>query len=269
MKTMKNHIEIRNSEFGIRNDLKNNELACLPFRTPHSALRIRNAFTLIELLVVIAVIGILAALTFTVGGAVKKKQYLSKTQAEMAQIAAAIDEYKTTYGFYPPDAPQVPEAPMVNQLYYELLGTMLYTNNGGTVLFKTLDSSGDPIPKDSVSSFFGTSVGGFLNCTKPGAGEDAAAAKAFLSNVKPNQMWPHYTNGNGVAVTLLVASVGGPDDNYRPLNGVQALNPWRYVSSHPTNNPTSYDLWVELQISGKTNLICNWSKQVDTSGRLP
>jgi hypothetical protein len=72
-----------------------------------------------------------------------------------------------------------------------------------------------------------------------------------------------------VAVTLLIASVGGPDDTYKPLNNVQGLNPWRYNSSHPTNNLNSYDLWVELKIGGKTNLICNWSKQVDTSGRYP
>ncbi len=36
------------------------------------------------------------------------------------------------------------------------------------------------------------------------------------------------------------------------------LNPFRYI--YPgTNNPTSYDLWIDLRISGKTNLICNWS----------
>ena len=39
------------------------------------------------------------------------------------------------------------------------------------------------------------------------------------------------------------------------------MNPWRYA--YPgTNNPGSYDLWVQLDIAGNTNLICNWTKQV-------
>jgi hypothetical protein len=44
--------------------------------------------------------------------------------------------------------------------------------------------------------------------------------------------------------------------------GQEDLNPWRYNSSNPTNNPGSYDLWIQLVIGGKSNLICNWSKQV-------
>ena len=47
------------------------------------------------------------------------------------------------------------------------------------------------------------------------------------------------------------------------------MNPWRYNSSSPTNNPGSYDLWVQLSIGGKTNLICNWSKQVQINNPLP
>ena len=39
------------------------------------------------------------------------------------------------------------------------------------------------------------------------------------------------------------------------------LNPWRYNSSSPTNNPNSFDLWIELNLGGKTFLVCNWSKQ--------
>jgi hypothetical protein len=69
-------------------------------------------------------------------------------------------------------------------------------------------------------------------------------------------------------VTILITSVGGPDAAYQPLGGVD-LNPWRYNSSSPTNNPGSYDLWVQLSIGGKTNLICNWSKQVQINNPLP
>ena len=68
-------------------------------------------------------------------------------------------------------------------------------------------------------------------------------------------------------MALLLGAVGGPDINYQPLNA-SGLNPWRYVSPG-TNNPTSYDLWIQLVIGGKTNLICNWSKEVQINNPLP
>src|SRR5690349_7270217 len=61
-----------------------------------------SAFTLIELLVVIAIMGVLAALLLAVVGGVKKHQYIWNAQAEMEQVATAIDRYKAAYGFYPP-----------------------------------------------------------------------------------------------------------------------------------------------------------------------
>ena len=69
---------------------------------------------------------------------------------------------------------------------------------------------------------------------------------------------------------MIITAVGGPDTTYHPL-GASALgiNPWRYNSSNPTNNPGAYDLWIQLSISGKTNLICNWNKQVQYNSPLP
>jgi len=46
------------------------------------------------------------------------------------------------------------------------------------------------------------------------------------------------------------------------------LNPWRYVSPG-VNNPTAYDLWIQLSISGKKYLVSNWSKTVLTDSPLP
>jgi prepilin-type N-terminal cleavage/methylation domain-containing protein len=220
----------------------------------------RLAFTLVELLTVIGIIAVLASLTFPILGSVKRHEYISKTQAELAQLETAIDSYKAAYGFYPPGNTN---NLFVSQLYFELLGTRL-TNNG--TLYITLDGS-VPITTGDVPLAF-PGVGGFINCTKPGAGEDAPAAKNFLPDLKPNQFTTTYTN-NGVQVGLLLASVGPPDPNYQPLLNVSGLNPWRYNSSSPTNNPGAYDLWVELKIGGKTNLICNWSKQVQINSPLP
>ena len=49
---------------------------------------------------------------------------------------------------------------------------------------------------------------------------------------------------------------------YNPLGTANSdVNPWRYA--YPgTNNPGSYDLWIQLDIAGNTNLICNWTKSV-------
>jgi len=218
----------------------------------------RCAFTLIELLVVIAIMATLAALILPVAGMVKKHQYLYNTQTQMAQLETAIDRYKAAYGFYPPDNPG---NPLTNQLYYELVGTVFTNNN----LYITLDGSVQ-INTNQFIPVFGSSpgVGGFVNCSKPGAGEDAPAARNFLPDLKPNQI------GTNNGVTLLIGSVGGPDatSTYQPLPGSD-LNPWRYNSSNPTNNPGSYELWIQLSIGKQTNLICNWTKKVQVNTSLP
>ena len=43
-----------------------------------------------------------------------------------------------------------------------------------------------------------------------------------------------------------------------PLN--KGLNPWRYVSSNPTNNPGSFDLWAEIVVKGQKKIIGNWKQ---------
>ena len=223
-----------------------------------------RAFTLIELLVVIGIIGVIAGLVLVVAGPVKKKQYVYNARAEMAQLETAINNYKAAYGFYPPSNPGTPANPcnpLVNQLYYELEGTV-YTNG----IYTTLDGSASIKETDVPLAFPG--AGGFMNCTKPGAGEDSSKARNFLPDLKPKQVWLSFTNAPAtVGVNLLICSVGGPDAIYQPL-GQQDLNPWRYNSSNPTNNPGSYDLWVQLSFGGKTNLICNWSKQVQMNSPL-
>ena len=219
------------------------------------------AFTLIELLVVLAIIGTLAALVLPVAGGVKRRQYIANTRAEMERFVTAIENYKTVYGFYPPDNqdPTHTQSPayrfMRNPLYYELVGV---TNNNG--VYQTLDGRA-AIPTAVLSSI---GVSGFMNCSKPGGGEDSAAARDFLPELKPSQMG-YVTNLGAPAYTnvMLVTSVGGPANDYRPL-GIQDLNPWRYNSSNPTNNPGAYDLWVQLDLgpTNQLNLICNWARQV-------
>jgi hypothetical protein len=131
---------------------------------------------------------------------------------------------------------------MFSPLYFELLGT---TNNNGT--YQTLDGSASILVSALTASTTPLGVGGFINCSKPGAGEDVRAARNFLPGLNPNRYGLNITNNPPDAVnpvTLLLGSVGGPDATYKPL-GASGLNPWRYVSPG-VNNPTSYDLWIQL-----------------------
>lgn len=212
------------------------------------------AFTLIELLVVISIIGLLAGFILGGAGSVVRSRNISKATAEMAQLEAAIARYKADYGVYPPSGTNA----LMNPLYFELQG-VTNINIGSVPTYVTLDGM-NSIPASQVPVVF--QVGGLVNCSH-GTGEDAAYAKNYLPNVKATQI---ATNGNGYA--FLVTSAGGPDAAYKPL-GASGVNPWRYNSVNPTNNPTSYDLYVQLVVGGKTNLVCNWSKQVIKNSPLP
>jgi prepilin-type N-terminal cleavage/methylation domain-containing protein len=209
----------------------------------------QRAFTLIELLVVIAIIGILAALTFPALRAAKIASTRSKVRAELRQVESAIEAYKVKYGFYPPDNPGRPQ---LNQLFYELQGTA--RKGAGLV---TLDGR-ETIPTASVPLAFGAGVSGFVNCTREGAEDDSKVAQSFLGNLRPDQ---YAILGNTVRYGVLVCSVPWPATLGNILPGVPEVNPWRYVSSNPTNNPKSFDLWVDIQLGGKTNRISNWNKE--------
>jgi len=227
---------------------------------PSPVTRHAPAFTLVELLVVISVIAVLAAFTFSALSAVKKRQYISNTQAELGQLQAAIDGYHAAYGFYPPGNPK---GLLGNQLYYELIGmTNTSAPNVSPAVFQTLDRS-LTIDSDQLNTAFG--LAGFVNCSKFNAGADSQPARNFIHELKPRQTGP--ATNNGVGITILVGSVGGPDVTYMPLHAPN-LNPWRYVSPG-TNNPTSYDLWIQLHIGGKEYLVCNWSKEVQINNPLP
>ncbi len=113
-------------------------------------------------------------------------------------------------------------------------------------------------------------MGGFVNCSKPGSNEESVGGKNFLHELNPGQT--QTINTNGVTVTILTTSVGGPDGPYNPLGmtATAGVNPWRYKSSGTlTNNPGSYELWIQLSISGKKYLVSNWNKQPQVNNPLP
>lgn len=222
-------------------------------------------FTLVELLVVIAVIALLAALAMPVYNMVTTKSIIQRAQSERDALETAIGSYYRKYGYYPPgnaaaSAANLPPA-LTNQLYYELVGA---TNNSATQTFTPLDN-GSTISSATYSQVFG--VGGIMNCTK-GSGDDAIKAQSFLTG-RFGQLATNTINHEEV---IVLATGANSDPIYKPMPGwtvpVGNANPWRYL--YPgVNNPKSYDLWVQIFVAGKTNLICNWKDQPQYGSPMP
>ena len=213
------------------------------------------AFTLIELLVVIAIIGLLAGLIFPVTRAVKVKAVKTRAQAELGALVLAIEAYKDKLGHYPPDSPKSPYYPRVHQLYFELVGTT-YTNVNGTWTYVTRDGSAR-IAASTIPTVFGEGVTGLINCTRTANADDAPAAKSFVGPLKSTQSAEIEPD-----IRVLTCPVQWPaDHDFQPIPSRPGLNPWRYISTNPTNNPGAFDLWVDVTAGGKIFRISNWSKE--------
>lgn len=220
-------------------------------KTKHSPLTLRRrAFTLVEMLVVMAVIATLAAILFPAFSAFKINAAKKKARAEMVKVVMAIESYKAQLGHYPPDHVVAGGVnPLINSLYFELSGT---TNTG--VNFNTLDGAAS-IPVGSVTTTFGQA--GFVNCSKGGGDDNAQPAHDFLKGGLRSSNYGELSPN----VRLLTCSIKWPEANGAAITGVPSVNPWRYVSTGPTNNPGQYDLWVDIVVGGKTNRISNWREK--------
>ena len=203
------------------------------FRFP----RRHRGFTLIELLVVISVIGILAAMVVMLAPMASRKNVEGKVKGELNQLITVIETYKAKKGFYPPSNPKDVTRP---PLYYELLGTELV--DGGT-RYRTLNGASD-IARGDVAQAYG--IDGFVNSTRDKADADAPPAEALHKNLKDGQV---ESQQNGVK--YLAVRAKGPDGEY---------SRWRYNSTNPTNNPESFDLWVEVTVSGAPKIYGNWKQ---------
>ena len=163
-------------------------------------------------------------------------------------MAAAIQSYKGNLAHYPPDNPGNPP---VNQLYFELIGTTNFASN----VYLTASGEGMTNP----SAFYGPGVTGFVNVSR-GAGDEVQSARNYLPGLKPSQFL-EVTNGSGGTTVVLGTISKGPF--MLSDTSEKTINPFRYVSSSPTNNPASYDLWVDIVVGGKTNRISNWNERAD------
>jgi prepilin-type N-terminal cleavage/methylation domain-containing protein len=250
MRMQKEECRMKNVECGTQQHASRvtfhvSRITSLPPRAP-------RAFTLIELLVVIAVIAVLAGLTFPAVQGVKRSAIRTRAANEMTQVETAIERFQQKLGYYPPDNPGNWALP---PLYYELLGT---TNVGTAAvpIYVTLDGSAR-INASDFSATFGSGVTGFVNCNRPGRGDDVPVATAFVSGFKPSQ-YMSVTNAPGAPqYSLLGSALDGP--LVCMSDSGTKLNPWRYNSSSPRYNTKTYDLWIDVKVGDQTNRISNWS----------
>ncbi len=242
----------------------------------------RSAFSLVELLVVIAIMGILAGLLVGLAPAAMKRARESRVRSELRALESAIESYKAKYGVYPPDGlvlnGTVPQRdsngnlvvrPELNPLYYELTGVIVEKPFESSGYFVPLGDTVGPtgLKSSDLQKYFGRD--GFVNATTAERKrslfrmefKESASAEIFSSTGNPD---------------LRVLAVGWAGDAHRPnqrsglswprsdsrfpppIPGNPQLNPWRYVSSNPTNNPGRFDLWAEYVENNQKKLIGNW-----------
>ena len=168
---------------------------------------------------------------------------------QRADLVRAIEDYKSKYGFYPKDHvvsrnPLVVDA-VTNPLLYELAG-VLYNPTNSTFALGHLE----PADAGFVKAYF--NCDGFTNSSTTDAGLN------------------HFLSVEGLPFRQLhddpdvfVASF-----SWDPTNVDEAvfyeveIGSWRYVSTSPTNNPKSYDLWIEVRTRNRILTVGNW-KDVD------
>ncbi len=233
-----------------------------------------SGFSLIEMLTVIAVIAILASMIFPINKAMVRTRVRSRIKAELTQVETAINLYHDKRGHYPPDNNipndrRGPYASYANQLYYELAGTTNW-GPGSDISYRTLDG-GSQVDANTVKAALAyPTPTGFVNTTAAtSADEGSTAVNCMKGAFRPDQI-----GQTPAGFRLLVGSIPLPA-NLKPGPGQTppypgsfqlANNPnawycaWRYNSSNPTNNPSAYDLWIDVIIDGQTNRFSNWTR---------
>lgn len=235
------------------------------------------AFTLIELLTVISIIAVVAGLVVGLAPVASGKMKEARVRSELAALVTTIESYKSRFGVYPPDnfnAVTGQTDPARNPLYYELTGVLV---DNSERVFYTSDDETRVLPA-TVDGWFRRE--GFVNgvsrirtnnitVAAQNRLDQLAKRRLFSRDFRDNQfaeVFRSTTQPGYVDIELLAVgcatdaskpkgkSFGFPwplkisDANQHPIPSNPGLNPWRYVSTNPTNNPNSFDLWAEIPL---------------------
>lgn len=253
-------------------------------------MRTPRAFTLIELLVVISIIAILAGLVVGIAPAASSRMKEARVRTELAALVTSIEFYKGRYGVYPPDnynATTRRTDSVLNPLYYELTGVLV---DNEAQNFRTADENRVLTP-EVLNNYFGRE--GIVN-SAPRVGRTETEMRANDGRQKRRLYTRDFNQANYaeifrssnapgyVDLELLAVGFGADasgkknagipwpinigDANAHPVRTNPGLNPWHYVSTNPTNNPNSFDLWAELPL--KTENLGNgtWKVTVKVIG---
>ena len=236
----------------------------LPRQNREATAEESHAFTLIELLVVIAIIGILAALVIPLAGIATTKMRVARVQTELNNYANAIENYKLETGEYPQDngllrnmdtsrTNDYKTNAALNPLFYELTGA-IFTNIAGAPKFLSLQNSDQVVPADLTLVF---KANGVRNSARSRNDIDY---KGF--SLKESQYGRLYKQTYGYAsddLRIITVPVPGPFSLDGGITQRKPINPWFYdASSTNRHNKTGFDLWAEINLGGKTEVIGNW-----------
>jgi prepilin-type N-terminal cleavage/methylation domain-containing protein len=209
----------------------------------HKQDRSQRAFTMIELLTVITIMGIIAALVVTMGGAASEKKKTVATEGMKERLITMIDNYQAKLNYYPPDngtnitinAFANPTAydgyTATNPLLYELTGATNLNNGANLAVFNS-----SSLPESAYAAVFGR--GGIAN-------GDALEPHNFFQPRPASKDYAPYAIDNGVPICGLIVptfKVPGNTNNF-----------WHYDSSTTNrHNPNSFDLWAEYYVGSKS-----------------
>lgn len=165
--------------------------------------------------------------------------YLDELKMQMERLSGVIEKYRTQFGFYPANrSANGTNLARVNPLYYELVGTRWSTN------YQTFEipTAKQTITPDRMEAIFG--IRSFSN---------TAMFPAWPTNFITEVSFPRREENE---ISLVGSSP--PDAMTEEVESAFTISSWRYAADPAEHNRGKFDLWIEVDVSGKRFVVKNW-----------